>query len=513
MDRVAVYLRKSRADMEAEARGEGETLRKHRKTLLSLAKKQGFNIVRIREEIASGESLIHRPEMMALLKEVETGIYDGVLVMDMDRLGRGNMQEQGLILDTLRRSGTKIVTPRKVYDLQDEWDEEYSEFEAFMARKELKLITRRLQSGRRRSLEDGNWIASTAPYGYRIIKDDRGHTLEPIEEEANAVRLIFKWYTSTESERAGTYRIAERLNEMGIKPRRSREWMGNLVLNIIKKSPVYAGYIQWGKVDYQKVAEGRKQTRTKPQEEWVEVKGRHTPLIDRETADKAMDILERRTHPPYRQLQGIKNPLAGVVKCGKCGRSMVRQDSQKQKPHLLCINKQCNNKSTRFDYVESRLLNVLGDWLKEYRLQWEPESREQKDDLSEITAREQAIKSLEKELTELEGQRERLHDLLERGIYDDETFMERSTRLAARISDTRTAIKRAKEDKAKAEEQSKARSNVIPQVEHVLGLYPKTFDPKQKNILLKSILERVEYTKEPNQVKDQFTLDVFPKLD
>ncbi len=44
MQRVCVYLRKSRADLEAEARGEGETLAKHKKFLLNFAKKNKLSI-------------------------------------------------------------------------------------------------------------------------------------------------------------------------------------------------------------------------------------------------------------------------------------------------------------------------------------------------------------------------------------------------------------------------------------------------------------------------------------
>src|SRR5690606_20554216 len=107
---VCMYLRKSRADLVGEARGEGATLSRHKKILLDLAKQKGLNIIKIRQEIASGESLIHRPEMMELLKEVEAGLYDAVLCMDLDRLGRGNMREQGIIMETFQRSGTKIIT-------------------------------------------------------------------------------------------------------------------------------------------------------------------------------------------------------------------------------------------------------------------------------------------------------------------------------------------------------------------------------------------------------------------
>ena len=151
---TVIYLRKSRADEEAEKQGEYETLAKHKSTLLKIAKEKKLNILEIKEELVSGESISNRPKMIELLSEVEKGMYDAVLVMDIDRLGRGNMQDQGLILSTFKKSNTKIITPRKVYDLNNEFDEEYSEFEAFMARKELKLITRRMQRGRIKSVED-----------------------------------------------------------------------------------------------------------------------------------------------------------------------------------------------------------------------------------------------------------------------------------------------------------------------------------------------------------------------
>ena len=42
-----IYLRKSRADAEAELAGEGETLARHEKTLLALAKKLKLPITKI----------------------------------------------------------------------------------------------------------------------------------------------------------------------------------------------------------------------------------------------------------------------------------------------------------------------------------------------------------------------------------------------------------------------------------------------------------------------------------
>ena len=52
-DEYCIYLRKSRADLEAEARGEGESLARHERILIELAKKYKLRIGAIRKEIVS----------------------------------------------------------------------------------------------------------------------------------------------------------------------------------------------------------------------------------------------------------------------------------------------------------------------------------------------------------------------------------------------------------------------------------------------------------------------------
>ena len=50
----AIYLRKSRADLEAEAMGQGETLARHRAALLDYAAHHGLEIGAVYEAIISG---------------------------------------------------------------------------------------------------------------------------------------------------------------------------------------------------------------------------------------------------------------------------------------------------------------------------------------------------------------------------------------------------------------------------------------------------------------------------
>ncbi|MBR0485676.1 MAG: recombinase family protein, partial [Oscillospiraceae bacterium] len=73
METYCIYLRKSRVDAEAEARGEGETLARHQRTLLELAKRKNLQIVKEYREIVSGDSIASRPQMQAMISDIEAG--------------------------------------------------------------------------------------------------------------------------------------------------------------------------------------------------------------------------------------------------------------------------------------------------------------------------------------------------------------------------------------------------------------------------------------------------------
>ena len=107
---AAEYLRKSRME---EGMDTAEVLSRHRKALAEFAAAHGIHIIATYEEVVSGESLYARPEMLRLLEDVEEGRYDAVLVMDLDRLSRGRMKDQGIILDAFRDSGTPSSHPKR----------------------------------------------------------------------------------------------------------------------------------------------------------------------------------------------------------------------------------------------------------------------------------------------------------------------------------------------------------------------------------------------------------------
>lgn len=227
----AMYLRKSRIDEEA---GLENTLSKHETMLRDMAARMGIHIdeTHIYREIVSGESIDARPQMQRLLKAVEMGLYTGVLCVELERLSRGNGEDQARILRTFQFSGTKIITLSKVYDLagDDEFDEEFFEFGLFMSRREYKTIKRRLLRGRLQAQKDGYFIGSTPPYGYGKRKDGKGWTLCPDPSESQIVRLIFNRY----AEGARINDILRELQASGVRQRTGNEFTRTRIGEILR---------------------------------------------------------------------------------------------------------------------------------------------------------------------------------------------------------------------------------------------------------------------------------------
>lgn len=508
-----LYLRKSRADLEAEARGEGETLAKHKKHLLALAKSSGINITHIYHEIVSGDRISDRPEAMKLLSDVEEGRWKGVLVMEVERLARGDTIDQGLVAQAFKRSSTLIVTPIKTYDPNNEFDEEYFEFGLFMARREYKTIKRRLMRGREASASDGKYIGTRPPYGYKITYNDKGERfLEPHPEQADIVRMIFQWYDSGVD--FGATRIAFKLQQLGIETYRgSTEWSVNVILQMLRNE-VYVGKIQWKKTDRRKSVNAMRKYDIKQREktEWISVPGKHQSLVDEELFERVQQKLRENLTVPVKKGARITNPLAGVIKCGKCGKAIVLKPFPKRRGPgytIACNNKYCDCKGSNYDVVEDRLVATLRAWIKQQKL--DLGKRKQIGD-SGIVAREKLVTELKREAMTLNNQKMSLHDYLERKIYDEETFLERSKLLSERIVTVQQQIIEAEKELLEEQSRKVKRVEFIPTMQQVLDLFVRSKDPANKNALIKQIVSKVTYTKEKHQQGDDFELVVTPKI-
>lgn len=475
-NKVAIYLRKSRSDEPSES--VDETLSRHLGILTDYAVKNGITVTNIYKEVVSGDGLFTRPEMIRLLNDVENGSYTAVLCIDIDRLGRSSTKDSGIILETLRDNGCRIITPDKVYDLENDIDEMTVEMKSFFARAELRSITKRLKRGELETLKAGGHTGEP-PYGYRRIWLGKTPSLEPTEE-AETVRMIYDLYTN---DRIGSYIIADKLNALGI-PAPDGGKFSRSSVRMILSNPIYTGRIVWNRK--KRIKKRRPEDKYKeidnPPELWIEAQGLHEAIISTEQWNEAQHIRKTRSHPPaYKGI--VKNPYSGLVYCANCGTAIQRQYNVRAGERLLCPTTGCNG-SVKLDLFSERIKLKLQEALEGLKLREQNEKKES-------PTHERQIKALEKQLTKIASQRSRLHDLLEQGVYDVQTFMERQASLTERTAALEAELN-ALQRKDKENSAKLTPAEAIPQIEYLLTNWSQ-LDPRDKNIILKKLISRITY--------------------
>ena len=501
-ERVAIYLRKSRQDVELELTGAEDTLARHRRILLDLARRMNLTVIRIYEEVISGDTIEARPQMRQLLADVEDGSYDAVLCHDIDRLGRGGMRDQGQILETFKWSETAIITPEKIYDLSADIDEEALEFKTLSARYEYRQIKKRLARGREASVREGKFTGHMAPYGWERYKlqGQKGWSLRPLEPMASTVRDMARWFLGEDEPRIGTSLIARRLNDLGIPGPGGKDWTPGGVRSVLS-NPVHAGLIRAHSRPEQKNMVDGVLVRSRPRNKTPELfKGLHNGIISVDQHDKILDLLAQNKSRPGPKQVSMKNPLSGLVVCDQCGRAMVRRPYQNGRPDsLLCPYTSCSCVSSDLSEVEDLVLSGLRSWFTDLTLldpaSASPPSSLSASDAADLDTLSRAIAAARADRTRLEAQKARAYDLVEQGVYTPEIFTARMASLADQLAELSDRIEALEADRQRLEQTAAARKNLLPNVRHVLDAYDQAETPKEKNTLLRSVLEKVIYHK------------------
>lgn len=507
IDKYCVYLRKSRADIEAEKLGEGETLARHKRILTELAARQGLYVEKIFQEIVSGETIAARPEIQKMINDCYEGKYRGIIVIDVDRLSRGNQGDMQTIMDCLKysngRNGLLVVTPTKTYDVShNSDDEEYMEFVLFMSRREYKTIQKRLERGRKQSVVEGNYVASYRPYGYDILKTKTGRTLIPNEDEAPIVKMIFGW--TVKENRSPGY-IARKLTAMGVPTYSGApEWSKDTIKTILT-NPTYTGKVRWNdRMTVKTMVDGKIVTsrpRSTHTDHYMEYEGKHQKfaLVDDETFKQASS----RFHSD-RTKSNLKliNPLAGILVCQKCGKVMHYQPYKGKNTAPRFNHKQsqkCKVKSAIVDDVMNALVHSLKLYIEDFEVKV--------DNLpvvDENTILGQ-MEALQKELRKIERKLSKLFDSWEDEKITDNEFVERKAKHNQRIED----IKRQMDDLENSiPEKEDFQEKIMYLSDALEALLDETLDADVKNVYLKQIVNRIEFSRENN---DEFILDVFLK--
>lgn len=496
--RYCILLRKSRADVEAEARGQFETLAYHEAALKSLAENLGIKVSKIYRELVSGDRLDDRPETMQLIKEVMRGEWDGVLANDIQRISRGDMIDQGTIINAFRYSDTLIITPGKVFDLANEYDAESVEHSMRAGRVELGFIKKRFVEGKERRSEHGEYLGSIAPFGWEKCVVDRKKTLRPGRDHD----VLYQIYLDLASWTRCPTAIADDFNRAGFLTPRGKHWDAKTVCSIAR-NPANIGYIRWNQRKVAVVFDDDMKRRKvrKPCDEAILVEGLHRGLglIDDElfyAANRQLDL-----HSSTKEHSGkpLQNPLAGLLVCAKCGRAMARSilpgertsGGRKKKnwyTHPKSNRYECHVTSAKMETVVDAVVDALCAIVQDIEV-----SLEDSDPVSEKAARARAS-VLRKSISEERRVTDNLFRLVERGMISDEEFAERKAMSGKRLAALEEQLAQA-EDRQNSGERMAAK--VLPLKEAIAGLKNFHGRAKEVNDVLKMVVARIEYDKDP----------------
>jgi DNA invertase Pin-like site-specific DNA recombinase len=506
LDRWAIYLRKSRADLEAEKLGEGETLARHKKILTELAARKGLYVERIYQEIVSGETIEARPVLQQLIEDCYAGKYRGIIIIEVTRLSRGNNGDAQKIMDCLkfgnRNKGVLVVTPTKVYDVaHNHDDEEYMEFELFMSRREYKMIKRRMDRGRTQAVVEGNYMGSYRPYGYDILKTKTARTLIPNEEEAPIVKLIFEW---TVKYNMTAWEIAKKLTMMGIPTYTGEAEWSRATVKTILTNQVYTGKVRWNdRMQVKTMVNGELVTsrpRSNHTDHFMLYDGKHLKhaLVDEETFKVAS---ERYYSDKTKSNLKLKNILAGLFCCQKCGKAMVYQDYANKptvRPRYMHQQSQlCKVKSVLAEDVLKAVTHSLQLYIEDFECKVDnlPDVDE-----NSITAQ---LEALQKEIRKIEKKLTKLFNAWEDEDITDNEFVQRKAVHNERIESIKKQMDDLEDSIPEKEEYQETIMRLSDALESILD---EGLDAEVKNAYLKQIVDRIEFSRDNN---DEFILDVF----
>lgn len=505
-----IYLRKSRSDDPNETIE--ETLARHERLLWKLVDELKIDRDRILvfREVVSGETIAQRPEMIKVLDYVCKGKVKGVIAVDVQRLARGDTSDQGEIYKAFSINNTKIITPGKIIDLENEYDQEQFEFDLFLGRREYKMINRRMQRGRLISTEEGCYIGNIPPDGYDKVIINKKHTLKQ-NDRAPIIKLMKDMYLY---QNMRTTEIAKCLNNLGYRTITGLKYTTSSVRDILKNI-TNAGYVHWEARKTVKTYRNGKIIKSRPvNKSFLYYKGLHEGIFTLEEYFMIQDKFKEWNPNSTAIAHSLKNPLAGIVYCSKCGKPMIRRPygEKNKEDTLYCRTDGCNNISTKLSLVEDRIIKTIENYFSDYKTYIEDFKRyeQEKENVNSL------LENCKKSIASLNKQKMKACDFFEQGIYTSDLYFTRCKIIDNKLS---VLLKQMEELEKEKLENDSTNENItqIPKLKSAIKEY-WNFTVEEKNKVLLSIIKSCDYeknvkaTKKNPELAEKFSLDIIFKI-
>lgn len=515
--RAALYVRLSREDGDKE---ESDSVVNQKDLLQQFVSfEPDITVYDVYMDDGWSGTNFERPDFIRMMADIRNGEVNCVIVKDLSRFGRNYIDVGQYIEKVFPLMDVRFIS---VADSLDSVKNPQTMNTIMVPFKNLindeycRDISNKVRSSLDMKRRQGKHIGSFACYGYKKDPEDHNHLVID-EEAAQVVREIFRWYISGMS----ILSISQKLNSMsvpnpasykkkqGLNYRNTYEksnggkWPDSSVRRILSNQ-MYIGNLVQGtmKVKSYKIQISQRQEK----EDWIIVEDTHEPIISREEFDTVQDLLLRNTRKAPAMAK--VHLLSGYVKCGDCGRSMIRKEHHHDYGnyvYYLCrtyakVDKTaCSKHTMRADKLEKIVLASI-----QTQVALAVNMDEAILSINESENKNKESLHLRKLLEQTKGEVKRAEDMIldlypdwKSGIISREEYLELKRRFDAQKSD---ALQKVKELQLKIEDVEKGQDGSNQFVENFKKY--KNIDRLTREVIV-TLIDMI-YIYEDNKIKIVF---------
>ncbi len=464
----------------------------------------------------SGKSIEGRAEFKKMLEDIQSN-KDGVsyvLVFKLSRFGR-NAADVLSSLQFMQDYDVNLICVEDGIDSSKDAGKLMISVLSAVAEIERENILMQTMEGRRQKAREGKWNGGFAPYGYAL----NNGKLEIEESEAEAIRLIFDKYATTDM---GANGITRYLAQQGIMKKerqngKSPFFSAKLIREILD-NPVYIGKIAYGRRRNEKIP-GTRQYHIVKQDDYMLYDGIHEAIIDEDTWEKVQEkrISQAKRYEHVNKGKDEKiHLLSGLLRCPMCGAGMYGNKSIKKKNgkhykdyfyygckhRSMTLGHKCTyNKQLQEEKLDRAISEVIS------KLVGNPKFAEMmqkkiniKTDTSEV---DKEIANYQKQLSQYIGTKRSLENQIDCLNYDDRHYdrklsdlQDRLDKMYDNIDDVEQSLKECKDRKRAIETEKLTGDNIYKTLIYFDKTYNVMEDADKRSLLAALIKEIHIYEEE-----------------
>lgn len=373
--KTTIYLRLSKED---EKNIESESITNQKLMLTDFVNNnKELELVSTKIDDGYSGSNFDRPAFKEMIKDIEKGKINCIVVKDFSRFGRDFIEVGKYLEEIFPLMNVRFISVNDNYDSfksTESIDNLIIPFKNLINDSYLRDISLKIRSSFDVKRKKGEFIGSFVTYGY--LKDSNNKNKIVIDEIASkVVQDIFKYRL----EGLSADKIAKKLNSENVlspmeykksiglnistnfKKKEKALWSAKAIFRILQ-NPIYIGTLEQNK--YTTPNHKIKKMVYVPKEEWIVIENNHEPIISKEMFESVQKLMSIDTRIAPKQEKVYL--LSGLICCGECGSNLVRKNNgTKDKPYIYYVcnnarNKQgCVGSSIKSEIIEETVFETL----------------------------------------------------------------------------------------------------------------------------------------------------------